>query len=79
MADITTVISQIEHGDPTAADGDYINQAGPFQLVDTMVQYQITNLSVTPVPEAGPISSLLAGLAMVARRRTRGQFCVLNA
>ena len=60
-------------------DGDYINQAGPFQLVDTMVQYQITSLSVTPVPEAGAISSLLAGLAMVARRRTRGQFCVLNA
>jgi hypothetical protein len=54
-------------------DGDYFAQVGPFQRVDTTVQYQITSLSVTAVPEPGVMSLVLAGLAMNALRRSRGQ------
>ena len=53
-------------------DGDYIDQVAPYQLIDTMAQYQITSLSVTPVPEAGLTSLFMFGLTAVGLRRRCG-------
>ncbi len=52
-------------------DGDYINRVGPYQLVDTMVQYQIAGVTVTPVPESGLIWGLLPAVSLLARRTSR--------
>jgi len=50
-------------------DGDYIDQIGPYQLVDTIAQYEITSLTITPVPEAGLVWVLLPAAPAVAMRR----------
>lgn len=52
-------------------DGDYLDQIGPYQLIDTVAQYEITSLAVTRVPEAGLISVLFPALSAVAIRRRR--------
>lgn len=53
------------------ADGDYINQIGPFQLVDTFAEYQIDALTVTAVPEPAVACLLFPIVTALARRRTR--------
>jgi hypothetical protein len=52
-------------------DGDYIDQIGPYQLIDTIVQYEVTSLTITHVPEAGLVSVLLPAVSAVALRRRR--------
>jgi hypothetical protein len=52
-------------------DGDYIDQIGPYQLIDTIVQYEITSLTVTPVPEASLVSLLIPIVSTVALRKRR--------
>ncbi len=54
-------------------DGDYGDQIGPYQLVTTIVQYQVNSLTVTPIPEPGLVSLLVPAISLVAlcRRRVR--------
>lgn len=53
-------------------DGDYGNQSGPFQHVFAQLQYDITALEVTAVPEpAGMTLMLLAGMIRFRRRALR--------
>ncbi len=51
-------------------DGDYIERLAPYQLVSTQLQYDITTLTVTAVPEPAACL-LLPALAVLGLRRVR--------
>ncbi|GEM_PF-1325203 len=51
-------------------DGDFLDQADPFQYVETSVSYSITSVSISQIPTPGAASVLALG-GLVARRRRR--------
>jgi hypothetical protein len=51
-------------------DGDWLDQAGPFQYVETSVQYSINSLTITSVPAPG-VAAVLGFAGLLAFRRQR--------
>jgi hypothetical protein len=53
-------------------DGAYVNRSGPYQHVSALLQYDITSLQVTAVPEpAGAVLFALAGIPLLSRQARR--------
>lgn len=52
-------------------DGDFLNFEDPYQYIETYVGYEITSLSVTPIPEPSTLAFLLPALPLLLRRNRR--------
>lgn len=50
-------------------DGDYLERAAPYQYVTTQLQYDVTSLAVTVVPDPAAAGMALLALAVFAVRR----------
>lgn len=50
-------------------DGDYLDRVAPYQYVTTQLQYDITALTVTAVPEPGMAGLVIVPLCVLGMRR----------
>jgi hypothetical protein len=58
-------------------DGDVFGlEGGPYQYVESFVQYAITEVTVTPVPEPAAIATCLIGLVALAYGPLNHKRCV---
>ncbi len=50
-------------------DGDWLDQAAPFQYIETSVSYSITSVSISQIPTPSAAAVLALGGLLAARRR----------